>query len=58
MPRMAGIASPMIRELPEMQYQFRRPCVLDFVSNGFWRTAVNHDQLCSRAVAGKPLLHM
>jgi nucleoside-diphosphate-sugar epimerase len=26
---MAGIASPTIRELPEMQYQFRRPFVLD-----------------------------
>lgn len=27
--RIAGIASPMIRELPEMQYQFRRPFILD-----------------------------
>jgi hypothetical protein len=27
--KMAGIASPMIRELPEMQYQFRRPFILD-----------------------------
>jgi len=27
--RMAGVTSPMIRELPEMQYQFRRPFILD-----------------------------
>jgi hypothetical protein len=25
----AGLFSPIIRELPEMQYQFRRPFVLD-----------------------------
>ncbi|NBH04399.1 NAD-dependent epimerase/dehydratase family protein [Amycolatopsis sp. SID8362] len=25
----AGLTSPMIRELPEMQYQFRRPFILD-----------------------------
>lgn len=27
--RMAGLVSPLVRELPEVQYQFRRPFVLD-----------------------------